>query len=126
ALFAIYAIATLWRILFLARMSAGPLAGHLQGDEHIYWDWSTSLLEHGFRARNPFFFGPLYPYALALLRLVVGGGPERIVLVQSLLGGFTAVLIADAARRLARPGIAFGIGIVVALYEMLVLFDAVI
>lgn len=126
ALLALFAVAMLWRVLFLVRLFSSPLSGHFQGDENIYWDWSTSLIESGFHASNPFFLGPLYPYFLALLRLVVGDGLPHAVVAQSLLGCLTAVMIADAARRIARPGIALFIGLAVALYEMLVLFDALI
>src|SRR5207249_4575850 len=126
ALLTVFLVGLVWRVAFLGRLFTGPLGDHLQGDEHIYWDWSSSLLEHGFRASNPFFLGPLYPYCLALIRLVAGSHMARIAVAQSLLGCITAVLLTDSARRVSRPSIAFSIGVVIALYEMMVLFDAVI
>ena len=126
ALLAVFLAGLLWRLAFLGRLFAGPLANHLQGDEHVYWDWSTSLLDHGFRAHNPFFLGPLYPYFLAVLRLLVGSDHARIVVAQSVLGCIAAVLLTDAARRVSRPSIALAMGCIVALYEMAVLFDALI
>jgi len=126
ALAAVFLTGLLWRVAFLGRLFAGPLANHLQGDEHVYWDWSTALLDHGFHAYNPFFLGPLYPYFLALLRLLVGSSTARIALAQSLLGSVAAVLITDSARRVSRPWIALAVGLVFAVYEMAVLFDALI
>jgi 4-amino-4-deoxy-L-arabinose transferase-like glycosyltransferase/Flp pilus assembly protein TadD len=119
-------MALAWRVAFLGRLFAGPLANHLQGDEHVYWDWSTSLLDNRFRAANPFFLGPLYPYFLAVLRLLVGSSAARIALAQSVLGSIAAVLVTDAARRVSRPAIALAAGLVFATYEMTVLFDALV
>jgi len=126
ALAGVFVVALAWRAAFLARLLRSPLADHLQGDEHIYWDWSMALIDHHFRATNAFFLGPLYPYALALLRLAVGSEIARVAIAQSLLGAVAAVLLTDAARRVARPAVALAIGVVLATYEMFVLHDAVI
>ena len=111
ALVGVFLMALAWRVAFLGRLFAGPLANHLQGDEHVYWDWSTSLLDNRFRAANPFFLGPLYPYFLAVLRLLVGSSAARIALAQSVLGSIAAVLVTDAARRVSRPAIALAAGL---------------
>ena len=68
----LFLVAVIWRLAYVSRLSATPLAGTLRADERIYWDWATFLADHGLRATNPFFLGPLYPYVLALVRMVVG------------------------------------------------------
>ncbi|HEV2105294.1 MAG TPA: tetratricopeptide repeat protein, partial [Candidatus Eisenbacteria bacterium] len=122
----VFVAALAWRAAFLGRLAAGPLADHLQGDERIYWDWSSALLQSRFHATNPFFLGPLYPYLLAGLRILTGPGIGPVLMVQSVLGSAAAALLTDAARRLARPAIAVIVGLAFALYGMIVLFDALV
>ena len=57
---------------------------------------------------------------------MVGSQVSRVLTVQAFWGAGTVVLLADAARRLARPSIALGLGLVMALYEMAVFFDGLI
>ena len=102
------------------------MSGVLRADERVYWDWATYLLAHDFQGSNPFFFGPLYPYALAIARSVVGSDLFRVLLVQALWGSAAAVLIADATRRLVGWRVGLGAGLIYALYEMNVFFDGLI
>jgi 4-amino-4-deoxy-L-arabinose transferase-like glycosyltransferase len=115
-----------WRLAYLGRLLATPLAGTLRADERVYWDWATFLVDHGLRGTNPFFLGPLYPYVLALVRLVVGSQVANVLTVQAVWGAAAVILLTDAARRLTRPSIAIGLGVVLALYEMAVFFDGLI
>ena len=122
----LFLAALAWRLAYLARLSATPLAGTLRGDERGYWDWATVLIRNGFRGTNPFFQGPLYPYFLALARSIVGSRIQAVLVVQAVIGSSAVVLLADAARRVARPAVALTIGILLAFYEMSVLFDGLI
>ncbi len=126
ALAAVLLLAWVWRVLYLQRLSYTVLAGGLTEDSRTYWEWSRLLIEQGFLGRNPFFFGPLYPYVLALLRLVLGDSIGAVLQVQALWGALAAVLLADAARRLTRPAFGFAIGVVVALNPMAVFFDGLV
>jgi 4-amino-4-deoxy-L-arabinose transferase-like glycosyltransferase len=122
----VFLLAWSWRVFYLERLSHTVLAGDLIADSAIYWEWSKLLVEQGFLGRNPFFFGPLYPYVLALLRLALGDSIVSVLHVQAVWGALAAVLLADAARRLTRPAIGFAIGLVVALYPMAVFFDGLV
>lgn len=126
ALAALFGFALAWRWAYLARLEASPLAGVLQGDERDYWWWATHLMSHGFRGTNPFFQGPLYPYVLALVRTLVGSEMTAVFRVQALCGALASVLLADAARRLTRPSLGLALGVVVALYEPLVMLDGLV
>ena len=126
ALGAVFLLAWVWRLLYLQRLSHTVLAGSLTEDSRVYWTWSRILIEHGFLGKNPFFFGPLYPYVLALLRLVLGESIGAMLQVQALWGAAAAVLLADAARRLTRPAFGLAAGVAVALYPMAVFFDGLV
>ena len=115
ALVALFALAFAWRLGYVSRLLASPLAGSLRGDERSYWDWSTFLLANGFRGTNAFFQGPLYPYLLAILRIFTGPRVASVPVFQAILGSVSVILLADASRRLTRPAIAFGIGCALAL-----------
>jgi tetratricopeptide (TPR) repeat protein len=123
---ALFLIAFLWRLGYVVRLGTTPLGGSLRSDEQIYWDWATFLLDHHFRGTNPFFLGPLYPYVLAFVRAVAGSQVGTILVVQALWGAAAVALLADAARRVSRPSLSLGLGLVLAVYEMGVFFDGLI
>ncbi len=123
---AIFLLAWIWRALYLQRLSHTLLAGDLTEDARTYWVWSELLIRNGFMGKNPFFLGPLYPYTLALLRLVLGDSIGGVLQIQSLWGAAACVLLADAARRLTRPAVGLAIGFVIALHPMAVFFDGLI
>jgi 4-amino-4-deoxy-L-arabinose transferase-like glycosyltransferase len=126
ALAVLFIAALVWRLAYLARLSDAALIASLLADERIYWDWATYLLSNDYRGSNPYFFGPLYPYVLALVRAVAGSDVARVLIVQAVWGAAGAVLIADAARRLTGWPIGLAAGIVYAFYEMNVFFDGLI
>src|SRR5439155_7301049 len=123
---ALFLLAWIWRFLYLRRLAHTVLAGDLTEDARTYWTWSKMLVQHGFLGKNPFFLGPLYPYVLALLRLAFGDSIGAVLEVQALWGAAAAVLLADAARRLTRPGIGLALGVIVALHPMAVFFDGLV
>jgi tetratricopeptide (TPR) repeat protein len=119
-------VAFLWRLGYLARLAGTPLSGSLVADAQVYWTWASEIRAHGWVGTHPFFFGPLYPYALAVARQVVGDSIRNILYVQALLGAVAVVLLTDAARRLTQAWIAIAIGLVLAFYPMAVFFDGLI
>jgi tetratricopeptide (TPR) repeat protein len=126
ALVVLFAVALGWRLLYLGRLAATPLGGSLTEDARIYWEWSSFLLRHGPVGRNPFFMGPLYPYVLTGLRMVLGDSIPRVLVVQAVWGAAATVLLADAARRLSRPAIGIALGVLVGFYPMAVFFDGLV
>ncbi|MGH7740802.1 MAG: tetratricopeptide repeat protein [Candidatus Eiseniibacteriota bacterium] len=115
-----------WRLLYLSRLSQTPLFGDLILDSREYWNWASALRAAGPSSPSPYFLGPLYPHWLWLLRAVLGDEIMRVLAVQAVAGAASAVLLADAARRLTRPAIGFAIGVIAALYQMAVFFDGLI
>ena len=126
ALALLFAVAFAWRLAYLRRLAATPLGGSLTEDAHFYWTWAGYLLRHGFMGSRPFFLAPLYPYTLALLRIPLGDSVERVLEVQALWGAVAAVLLADAVRRIARPGVGLAVGALAAFYESSVFFDGLV
>jgi tetratricopeptide (TPR) repeat protein len=125
-LLALFIAAWAWRFFYLRRLAHSQLAGSLNADSLCYWEWSAFLLRVGPMGRNPFYMGPLYPYVLALLRLVFKDAMGSVLLVQATWGAAATVLIADAARRLTRPAAGLAIGMLVAGYQMAVFFDGLV
>jgi tetratricopeptide (TPR) repeat protein len=115
-----------WRVLYLGRLAASPLGGSLTEDAAIYWRWSGVLLAHGLIGRNAFFLGPLYPYALTLLRVLAGDSIHDVLVLQSLWGAVAVMLLADAARRLTRPWAGVAVGALALFYETAVFFDGLV
>ncbi|HUK62772.1 MAG TPA: glycosyltransferase family 39 protein, partial [Dongiaceae bacterium] len=122
----LFAIAFGWRLAYILRLAATPLGGSLTEDAQFYWTWSAHLLRHGFVGSNPFFLAPLYPYVLAPLRLALGDSVQRVLIVQAVWGAAAAVLLADAARRMTRPGVGLVVGVLAAFYENAVFFDGLV
>jgi len=122
----LFVIAFAWRAAYLIRLAGSPLGGSLSEDSIIYWRWAGVLLDRGLWGQHPFFLGPLYPYALAALRVVVGNSVHAVLVIQALWGAAAAALLADAARRMTRPAIGVAVGAVIAFHEMAVFFDGLV
>lgn len=123
---ALFAIALIWRLLYLQRLAATPLFGDLILDARDYWSWASALRAGGGAAGGAYFLGPLYPTWLCLLRSTFDDSIRAVLSVQAMLGALAAILIADAARRLTRPAIGLATGAIAALYGMAVFFDGLI
>lgn len=126
ALAILFAIALVWRVSYIQRLALTPLGGSLIEDAEFYWNWAGYLLRHGFVGARPFFLAPLYPYLLALMRMPFGDSVQAVLMVQAVWGSAAVVLIADAARRLTRPGVGLAVGALAAFYESAVFFDGLI
>ena len=129
---AVFALVLALRAASLASLVATPLASwHLwmETDEHAYVEWSVRLAAGNwadvpaYRAyfnwqkgygppetwerwyqKNAYYAGPLYPYGLALVRVVFGSPflPARIL--QLLLACVASAALAAAAQRLLGDG----------------------
>src|SRR5262245_3081984 len=120
---ALFVVAVGWRLAYLARLAHSPLAGQMLDDARIYWAWSERIAQGHLVGTNPFFLAPLYPYILGLLRVLTGGAPLAVLIVQALWGATAVVLLADSARRLTGPVIGAVVGVILCFYEMAVFFD---
>lgn len=123
---ALFVAAVVWRLLYLARLGATPLAESLTEDARLYWNWAGFLIQNGPMGKHPFFLGPLYPYVLWPIRAALGDSIQPLLVIQAIGGATAVVLLADAARHLTRPSIGLAIGVIAAFYEMCVFFDGLV
>src|SRR5262249_55534687 len=125
-LLALFAVAAVWRFLYLDRLSNSALANSMFDDARIYWAWSERIAQGHLIGANPFFLAPLYPYVLGLMRAFGVSSPSSVLFLQSLWGAGAAVLLADAISRLTTPMIGLGLGLILSVYQMAVFFDGLI
>jgi 4-amino-4-deoxy-L-arabinose transferase-like glycosyltransferase len=112
------AAVALQRIVFVATTRHDPVFRVPYLDGAFYHVWARSLAEGRGDFQGPYFLGPLYPHALALLYRGFGADPFVARVVQSILGisdvalvyalgsrlfGFTAGAIGAAALALHGP-----------------------
>ncbi len=123
----VFLVALAFRGSLLLRMRGTLLDGGLVADEAIYWKWSDHILRAGPVGPHPFFMGPLYPYALALLRSLFHlHAPFGILVIQAMLGSLACALIANATRRLTSMPVGLVVGLLLAAYRMAIFHDALI
>jgi len=123
----VFFVALAFRASLLLRIHGTLLDGGLLADEATYWKWSEHILHSGPVGPNPFFMGPLYPYALALLRSLFHlQAPFGILVVQALLGSIACALLANAARRITSTPVALIMGLLLGAYRMAIFHDALI
>src|SRR5262245_26819080 len=90
-------------------------------------DWTATGHEFAYwAARWPGVFpqDPLYAYALAAFYRAFGFAYDAVRAVQAALGAATALLVWALARRQVGGGIAFMCGLLAALYQPLVFYEA--
>ncbi|MCX7964516.1 MAG: glycosyltransferase family 39 protein [Candidatus Sumerlaea chitinivorans] len=103
-------------------------------DMHTYWEWAKSLVAGDWLSRKQgvFYYGPLYPYFLALLFRVFGESYDVVHGIQALIGVIAPVAIWDVARRLWGRSEALVAGLLAALsgpilfYEQLLLMEGLL
>jgi hypothetical protein len=121
---ALFAVTLAWKLSCLWRLVHSPVfATHLSADAAAYWLWAQVLSQQGFLGHNPFFLGPLYPYALAFFGLASGPSDVPALIVQCVLGAATTVMIAESARGLCRPAFALAAGVLAGGYVMATFLD---
>ena len=122
----LFAGSLFWRLTYLHRLSASPLAESLNADARVYWDWAGWLMHRSPVGSQPFFLGPLYPYVLALMRAVTGDSMPAVLAIEAVWGAATVILLADTVRRIAGWRIGIIIGVLLGANEMMVFFDGLI
>ncbi len=135
---AVFAIVLALRAASLASLLATPLASwHLwtETDEHAYVEWSARLAAgnwadvpayrayfnwqkdygppeawEGWYQKNAYYAGPLYPYGLAVLRVVFGSPFLPARLLQLLLACVASAALAAAVQRIGEDFLRRGRG----------------
>lgn len=126
AAFFIFILGSLVRLLFLHQVRACPLFDYLVVDARAYYDWSDAIVAGNWVGDRVFYQAPLYPYCLALIKLVVGSDLSTIRIVQAILGSVTCALLYLAGRLLWSRAVGLAAGVMLALYPPAIFFDAII
>ncbi|MGQ0629007.1 MAG: glycosyltransferase family 39 protein, partial [Phycisphaerales bacterium] len=122
----ILAVALAARFIFLYEAQACPLSGFVIMDGKSYSAWADRIVAGDLLGSEVFYQAPLYPYLLALLKLLVGSSLLAIKSVQMVLGALSCVLLFLAGRLLFSRAVATAAGLGLALYAPAIFFDSLI
>lgn len=100
-------------------------------DMHNYWNWGQQIAEGDWLSRKAtnngaFYYGPLYPYFLAVIFKIYGVSYGAVHGAQALLGMLAPVLLWSAARRMFGAGAALATGLLTALCAPLLFYEQVL
>ena len=98
----------------------------LIGDARAYDAWGQRLAGGDWIGTDVFYQAPLYPYFLGALYASVGRDLLLVRVVQALVGGASAVLLASAATRLFSRRVGWVAGLGLALYAPAIFFDTLL
>jgi tetratricopeptide (TPR) repeat protein len=98
------------------------------GDARVYLDWAGRIAAGDVwsRFQGVFYQPPLYPYVLALIKVVGGESWWAPRLVQLVVGSLTCGLLADATRRWLDPWTGLVAGLLLAALPAAVFYDLAI
>jgi 4-amino-4-deoxy-L-arabinose transferase-like glycosyltransferase len=120
-------LALVLRLLHVWQMSASPLFADPAVDAATYVEYATHLAAGQWLGwgQGPFWQPPLYPYVLALVKLVFADSFFYAVrFLQAVMGALSCLLVYRIGRRLFAPGIGAIAAFAAAAYGPLIYFDA--
>lgn len=116
-------LALVVRALYLVQVREAPLFSLLIMDGASYEAWARRIAEGDWLGAEVFYQAPLYPYLLAVVKLVAGDGLWPIRILQALLGAMSCGLLMLAGRAFFSRRVGIGAGIALALYPPAIFFD---
>jgi tetratricopeptide (TPR) repeat protein len=119
----VFLVAVTVRLAHLWAFRHTPLFDVLLGDARAYDAWGQRLAAGDWMGTDVFYQAPLYPYFLGVIYAIAGHDLLALRVVQALVGGASAVLLARAAERLFSRPVAWVAGLGLALYAPAVFFD---
>jgi 4-amino-4-deoxy-L-arabinose transferase-like glycosyltransferase len=119
----VLAVAFLFRLLLLLTLHGSPYWSGQLVDAKVYDDWAVALTEGQNPHPAPYFYSPLYPWALSVVYRVFGHSLTAVRLLQCALGSLLCVLVCLLTRRLLSWQAALGAGLFCALFGPLIFFD---
>lgn len=123
---AITLFAFLLRYVYLLQARAVPMFDGLIMDGESYGAWSDKIVAGDWLGDQIFYQAPLYPYFLALVKLVVGESLWSIRIVQIALGSLSCGILFLTGRQFFSRGVGLAAGIILALYPPAIFFDGCI
>lgn len=114
------------RVLHLLAARDVPLFEHLIVDARQYDLWATRIAHGDWLGSETFYQAPLYPYFLALVKLLVGDGTWPIRIVQALMGAASCGLLFLAARNFVSHRVGVVAGVLLASYPPAIFYDGIV
>jgi 4-amino-4-deoxy-L-arabinose transferase-like glycosyltransferase len=97
--FALLAVALLWRVVFFLEMYASPYADNLTLDSQVYHEVALAAAAGEWSHGETFFQAPLYPWVLGVVYSLAGPSQTVVKLLQILLSVASCWLIFRVADR---------------------------
>jgi tetratricopeptide (TPR) repeat protein len=120
----LFLFAFAFRMIYILQSSDNPLYGVPLIDAKVYAEWAGRMAEGVLRWDRVGNYLPVYPAFLAVQQIVFGSGPLVNKVIQSLMGSLSAVLMAQVAARAWNRQVGLLAGYLLAVYWMLVVFEA--
>jgi len=123
---AIFLLALLLRLLFLADFRHSPYFDNLMIDAASYDRWAQDIAAGDGAGDQVYYQAPLYPYFLGAMYSIFGRDLMSVRIVQALIGSLTCVLIMLFTTRLFTRRVGVAAGVIAALYSTLIFQDLMI
>ncbi|KPK98475.1 MAG: hypothetical protein AMK75_06965 [Planctomycetes bacterium SM23_65] len=124
-LLAVAALAALVRVVYLVQLRDTPFPHHLIMDAAGYEVWAREIAAGNWLGNTVFYQEPLYPYILAVIHTLFGGGLSAVYVMQAVAGVANCVLVAILAARVVESRWAGLLaGVILALYGPMVFYEA--
>jgi hypothetical protein len=109
-----------------------PFYAHLPPglDMNTYWNWAKEIAAgdwiSGTSQTGPFYYGPLYPYFLAVLLRILGQSYDAVHAIQALIAVAPPVALWLIARRLFGKGPALATGLMTAFCAPFLFYEQIL
>src|SRR5438105_2505848 len=123
---AIVLLAFAVRVIYGQWARACPMYLGLVVDGVSYDQWSDRIAGGDWLGSKVFYQAPLYPYFLAVVKLIVGKSLPALRLVQFFIGSLAAGILFLAGTRMFNRAVGVIAGLMLALYPSAVFFDGCI
>jgi len=123
ALLVIFGLATALRIAYALSSRQSPLFDQLDLDSRFYDLWAKRIAGGDWIGDEVFFMGPLYPYFLAVIYAIAGPNLLLVKIIQSVIGGLTAVFTFLLGRECFNSTVGLIAGCFVAFYVPFIFYD---
>jgi tetratricopeptide (TPR) repeat protein len=120
----LFLFAFVFRLIYILQSTDNPLFGFPVVDAHIYVRWAARMARGEWLWDQVGSYLPVYPAFLALQQIFLGAHPFVNKILQSLMGSFSAVLLAQIATRTWNRRVGLIAGFLIATNWMLVIFEA--
>ena len=114
------------RLVYLRQAADVPFSSHPIVDGSHYWSWAERIAAGDWLEEGVFYQAPLYPYVLAVVRVLFGPILGAVYVLQAVLSALGCALLALAGRRVFSPAVGAVAGLMAACYAPAIFYDGVL